>query len=259
MFNNYPHINKISKDDPNFIVKSLADRAILKKEFYVLVFLNKYSFTPKVCNFNGNFFCEERLTGKDITKKDLTNANIKKIALTLKKLHTLELPLKIKKLIKNNFLVSNRYRPFLIAKEIIKNVPSEIVEKCGEAVINIAKDLELRLKKKEYNICLIHGDLNRSNIFIQSKNIFLIDWTDCRLDISSCDIAQLFYSLNFNQKQENLFFKHYGFEYIYDRAIIFHKILLLLYDSVNLTSQNKFINKKRIKKLSLFCENYFNL
>jgi Ser/Thr protein kinase RdoA (MazF antagonist) len=125
-------------------------------------------------------------------------------------------------------------------------------------MVDIAKNLHTQLKHKKYQISLIHGDLSFHNIFLQDDNIFLIDWSDCRLDISSCDVSQLFYLLNFNEIQEKLFLKHYQMGYIDSQILKFHKVLLLMYDLADSNIKKLKINKNKMKKLDLLCSHFYD-
>lgn len=257
MFKDYPHKNKIIKNNPDFIVKSLSSEEILLKEFYVLDFLSKRSFTPSVYNLNKNYFLEQRLFGREIGKNDLTNKNIKKLAIILKQIHNLSISPDVKKYLQNKFLAGDKYRPVLITRTILKKFPKKLLGDYERKVLNIAKAVELKLQETKYNISLIHGDLSYHNIFMVGDDIFLIDWTDCRLDIPSCDVSQLFYLLDFNNQQERLFLKYYKSGYIDDQLLIFHKILLLLYDLASIILKKKSIEASRLDKMLVLCDKFY--
>lgn len=258
MFKEYPHQNKILKNQPNIIVKSLSDKSILQKEFHVLSFLKNQSFTPAVSGFNGEYFLEQRLLGREMLRKDLTDKNIIKLALILRKIHLLKIPASIKNNINNDFLLNSvKYQPVLIMRTMLKDVPLVIAKKYKKILCTIAEDIESKLQTKKYQISLIHGDLSFHNIFFQNNKIFLIDWSDCRLDISSCDVSQLFYLLDFNQEQEKIFLKYYNMNYIDDQLLIFHKILLLLYDLAILAIKKQIPDKSHTLKLSLWSKKFY--
>jgi len=258
MFTVYHHKNKILKNQPDIIIKSLSNRVILYKEFCVLYFLKNYSFVPKVYNFRRSSFQEERLHGREMARIDLTAENIKKLASILRDLHTLKIPSNIKRLIRNNFLKNNNYRPVLIAQKIIKKLPSKIINEFGKYIIDISEKFEQKLNKNKYKISLIHGDLSKHNIYLQDKNIFLIDWNDCRLDISSCDVSQLFYSLKFNEKQKIIFLKYYKMDYIDNSVLKFHELLLFLHDLASSNIKKQKVSKTKIAKLNLLCRNFYD-
>ena len=257
MFKDYPHQNTIAKNKANIIVKSLVDKDILYKEFAILEFLQKYNFVPRVSNFDGLIFYEEKIIGREMQAKDLSFDNIKNLALLLKELHTLAIPSHLEKIIQNNFIKDKKYQPTLIVKEILNRAPIELVEEYGAIFYEIARNTEDVLGAKKYNMSIIHGDLSFKNIFLSGKNIFLIDWTDCRLDISSCDVSQLFYLLNFNKEQEKIFLEYYDTDYIDDKLLIFHKTLLFLYDLVDFYLKNNKINNKLLSKLKILIGNFY--
>lgn len=258
MFIDYPHKNKILKNKPNFIIKSLSDKKVLHKEFYVLNFLKKQLPVPKVYNLKNNSFREERLYGREITKADLTEKNIKKLALILKKLHALKIPTDIKRLIRNNFLKKNLYQPTLIVREIIKKLPIRFTAGLEKNIFSMARNFESELAKKKHKTSLIHGDLSYHNIFLQNNEIFLIDWSDCRFDISSCDVSQLFYLLKFNQKQKKIFLKYYQTDGVENSILKFHEMLLLLYNLVSNSIKRKTINRSKLTAFILFCKKFYD-
>lgn len=258
MFTDYPHINSLQDDKPNFLIKSLLNKTVLQKEFFVLDFLAKQGFTPQVVDFDGQSFQEEYLTGREINQIDLTITNIKKLALILRRLHTLVIPDEVKHYLDNSFLRHGLYQPILIVQTIMKKSLPMVVKNYSTLLTNIAQHIKTRLDRINYPINLIHGDLSRHNILLQNNNIFLIDWSDCRLDIPSCDVAQLFYLLDFDQQQEELFLKNYQMDYLDQQLLIFHKILLLLYDLANLTIKKQVLEETKIDKLNLACRLFYD-
>ncbi len=242
MFKDYPHINAPSPDIPNTIIKSLRNASVLKKEFHVLNFLQSQGFVPGVGKFNGRTFHEEMLSGKEIAVSNLSDATLGALARRLRKLHLLTIPPHIEKYARNAFLSNGKYRPRLVLAAILRKAPLSPVSK--QALRTIAKNIELKLKKSVYPISLIHGDLSRHNILLSKGRIFLIDWTDCRMDISSCDVSQLFYLLKLTPGQEKVFLKHYNMPYIDRELLTFHKLLLSLYDFAATVRKNPIAAKR---------------
>ena len=257
MFKDYPHKNKILKNQPNTIIKSLADKSVLEKEFYILKFLENLSFVPRVSNFDGKVFLEEKLSGREMIKDDLSEDSIKELALILRKIHLLDILPSIKKYIYNDFLIDGKYQPVSIMRAILKEVPPQIIDKHEDVLCEIARNIESKLKNKNYQVSLIHGDLSLHNIFFQKDDIFLIDWTDCRLDISSCDVSQLFYLLDLSHVQQKIFLKQYDMDYIDDEILIFHRLLLLLHDLAHSAIKGEMLDEDYITKLSLECKIFY--
>ena len=115
----------------------------------------------------------------------------------------------------------------------------------------------MKLDKRNYKVCLIHGDLNLHNVFLEKRGIFLIDWTDCRLDVPSCDVSQVFYLWGLNQEQEELFLKYYDMDFIDKQLLVYHKILLLLYDLASTNIKKQVLENKHASELSLECSRYY--
>lgn len=232
MFNDYHHRNKtISLNDKKIVVKYLSDRDILNKEFTVLQFLKKEKFVPKVHSLKKQSFFESFIDGKHIDGGDLSESIIKELARLFNRLHSIEIPEDILLLIKNDLLVNDKYYPSIVFKKIVGK--SNILDKTSHLKLEAEfKLLDQYINSKPYALGLIHGDLNTQNIFVSNDDskIILIDWTDCRFDIVSCDIAQLFYSLRFDDSQIKLFLENYNQGYIDKRILIAHQLLLVLYD-----------------------------
>jgi len=258
MFVDYPHQNSSQDDESDFFIKSLSDKVVLQKEFHVLDFLAEQGFTPKVSKFNGQSFREERLAGQEIGQADLTAVNIKKLAFILKQLHTLNISPQIKRYLHNDFLRRDYYQPILIAQAIMRESLSVIVEHYSVFLADIAQHIQAKLDQIDYPISLIHGDLSRHNILLRNNDIFLIDWSDCRLDIPSCDVAQLFYLLDFDQQQEELFLSNYQMDYLDKQLLTFHKILLLSYDLADMAMKKQAIDETKIAKLDLACQSFYD-
>lgn len=259
MFIDYLHKNKlIIKNNKKFLVKYLDNREILDKEFNVLNFLKNETFIPKVLDYKKQTFLEEFLDVESLKKKDLSESNIKEIAFVLNRLHSLKISKQISKFIENDFLVNEKYYPSKVFQEMVKHSSWLLGKNLYKRIESIMKTMDNYFNSKPYSIGLIHGDLSFQNILIGDR-IYIIDWTDCRQDIASCDVAQLFYLLKFNSRQEKVFLRHYDIGYIDEKILLTHKILLLIYDLIDFYKKNSKLNKGIRQKLikSIHEENLF--
>jgi len=234
MFKDYPHKNEVILfNKKNYLQKTLASQIVLQKEYLVMKFLEPTEIAPRAISYNGSILIEEYLNDWcPIEHRELTAKIIEKIAETLKKLHSLELSEGIIKICKDKYTMDLKYHPFQIFKTIEKVLKSKNVycnyEKLGEYFITVNE----RLSRSNYTLSLIHGDLSPNNIMLKGNEIKIVDWSDCRLDIFTADISQLFYLFKFSEGQERLFkdFYGYGLGDLDNSLLLTHKILLVFYD-----------------------------
>lgn len=228
MYIDYPHdIKKSGK----YVIKTLNDIKHLKKEFAIQKFLSKYELAPKVINLEEHTFKEEFVEGSLLKDVNLNSSVVVELAKTLKKIHTIKIPKKIKVLIEDKFTMSGIYQPRLILQELVKDINDEELNSYFNIANNYIKSVENYLKDKAGYMCLIHGDLSKNNIMIRNNKIVIIDWTDCRLDIPSTDISQLFYLCDFTDTQKEIFLNEYNNrDFINKDLIDLNTILLLIYD-----------------------------
>lgn len=238
MFDDTQHtVETLKYKNKLYIKRSLKrdSQDILEKEYLVQKSINSTSIVPRVFKFRYSYYLEEIIDSRELY---LTNANIRKIASTLYTLHNINvdlLPKKLRDSLKNNFLdkFESSINYLNLYEAILKELTSE----------NIREELT-RYKIQEFlsnhqkvkipaKLCLIHGDLNKGNVLLdESKNIILIDWSDCRIDESAADIAQLFYHFKFTTRQIEFFFKIYSDDFLTFNVLELRKLLLLIYDVV---------------------------
>lgn len=113
-------------------------------------------------------------------------------------------------------------------------------------------------KNKKCHLGLVHGDLSFNNILLSTNKIYIIDWSDCRYDVLSADISQLFYLCKFNKKQKGIFLKNYSACYIDNKILLSHYILLLVYDIIDYYNKNNKIYISKNKELEKIIKDYAN-
>ena len=256
MFQDYPHKNTlITIKGKLFIKKELQNHIILYKEYHVLNFLEKYHITPKVKGYNQNFYYEEFINGKKLSKNKLNKKNIIKLAKAIKIIHSVAVSPQIRKLIKDKY-IKNIYRPSKIYFALIKNNRKFISKAIMQKIEFIMYKMDDYFSQTKYKIGLIHGDLSLNNILIKKGDVYIVDWSDCRLDVLSSDISQLFYLCKFNKNQKKIFLDNYNNRYIDERILYSHEILLLLYDIIDCNLKGKSNYKTKYKKLQTIINKY---
>ena len=167
----------------------------------------------------------------------------------MRAVHSTKIPFEIEGYTKNEYLIDKIYNPVLVCDKILEKAPVYFLQKYGNILREKMEEYKKVIDKSPYKIGLIHGDLRGSNILLSEGDISLIDWADSRLDIISCDIAQLFYLLDFNQLQEHAFLKKYQEDFVTNDIIIMHKILLSLYDIVWGDFTGKTVKESGVERL----------
>ncbi|NQV88010.1 MAG: phosphotransferase [Parcubacteria group bacterium] len=230
------------------VIKMILDPRVLKKEYSVQRFLGDAGIAPKVRTLSTEKRFFEQIFTKQKTKNlELTNENIKALALLLKKLHSTKIPRSILEYVNNPFLNRNLYNPLLVCEKMLEN--NNCLQKNRELLQKKMNTYLQILKKTSYKVGLIHGDLRKENILLFDQNILLVDWEDCRIDITSCDVSQLFYLLDFDNTQENIFLKYYNEKYITKDILTMHKVLLIVYEIIYQKVVNGVDDIGRIHKL----------
>ena len=187
--NNKKSIFKILKKDSN---------KILKNNFYnkyVSTKIIKKNLFPKIIHSDkkNSLYVYEYFDGKQVNT--LNKELIIKTAKKLKKLHTLDVD---KKLITFNSQIN-----FYI-KEIKKNKNNKILK---EGI-----KLYKKLKNNESDNVISHNDLNKSNILFNNHKICFIDYDYVSINNRFSDLARIFSSYKFTEKDINIFLEIYGLD-----------------------------------------------
>ena len=234
MFKDYPHKNDVILiNGKNYFKRTLSSKIMLEKEYFIMKFLQPLKIAPQIFSFKERILIEEYLKGWcPIKQKELTDKIIKSIAITLKKLHSVKLSEEIIQICKDKYTMDLKYHPYEIFKSIEKVARSRNVCCDYKKLEKYFKAVEKKLNECNYMLCLIHGDLSPNNILLKEGKVRIVDWSDCRLDIFTADISQLFYLFKFSESQERLFknFYDYNPSDLNDSLLLAHKILLVFYD-----------------------------
>ncbi len=188
------HSNRI------FFIKT-AEKKYLAREFQLTLdrkaefqiqqkaFSKKIAGKPIFLDVNNGFMVTEYIEGKH--KSKLTQHNLKKLALLLKKLHKIKIRQK-QNSFKENFLFKDK--------------------KVKKAFIILNKE------PKEY--ALGHNDLHAKNILFTPTSIKLIDWEYARYSDIYFDLVSIIIEYKLNKKESKIFLENY----FYRKKINYKKI-----------------------------------
>jgi len=194
---------------------------------------------------------EEKINFHKVYKK--SDKFITDAAKALRKMHDVareKKELTTKYIPEDNLLMKGVYDPLTILKVFItdplkklKKSRSPHVSKHVEKTLSQIEKKVVKLSKKtiykEEYCSLIHGDLNDTNIVRDKKGkIVVIDWADCRWDIVTCDLSQFIYLHFLNKREQKLFLKTYGADWVTEEMIEIHRLLLIGWDIIYLMTVN---------------------
>jgi len=181
------YILRIESKAPNSRLK------ILRHHFF-LKYLNNESFVQKVINsgYNGNqfYFTTEFIAGKNL--KNLNEKSLIKIKQILRKIHRRKLLGAGKFNVQKNrgeFINWNIYINDII-KKILSLKNHKNLKSIVEETLIQSKNLGKNIKQRPANR-LLHADLNRENILIAKKRLFLLDWENVTVGDPIADYAIL--------------------------------------------------------------------
>ena len=186
LLKNQGHCNNnylLQTPNQNYIVREFKLSNNRKAEFRVqqLAYKKKIASKPLILDEENGLMICEFIEGKHQTK--LSQQQLKKMAMLLKKLHQIKIRLKINNF-KNNF-------------------------KCKDSKI---KKAFIVLDKQPREYALGHNDLHPQNILFHNKNIKLIDWEYARYSDIYFDLVSIIIEYKLNIKDKNRFLKSYFLE-----------------------------------------------
>lgn len=191
--------------------KYYPDSKQLEKAWFLRKLLNHDRFIPETIRVNRvkKYIEEEKVDGSALDTKQIDKEIIEAIAVALKKLHHKKLLLNVQKILSDQFTNSFVYRP----KEIFLSVFSHLTEKeksIYQKYLPLAEKLDKVFIKQKGLLSVVHGDLRPENIFITGKkNIKVVDWDDCRLDLPLVDVYVFFSNCELNDQRQELFWSVY--------------------------------------------------
>lgn len=163
-------------------------------EFEILKKIHKLNLTSKPIFLNENFMIYEFIKGFHKTK--LSNLEIKKVALNIKKYH------KIKPKLKSYDI-----------KQDLKNYNNSLSDFKSKKILNQSFRALNFVKKYKKDLVLTHHDLNPKNIIFFKHNIKIIDWEYSGINDRFFDLASFCVEFNLNKKDEKIVLKNYFFKY----------------------------------------------
>jgi len=183
----------------------------LKREYALLRTL-KPGLGPKAYFLNTSrkimpfdYFVEEFIEGKP--PKVLRDKFIIHMARWLKKLHSGTKPSKKHSLLRT---IKPYFRNVRNHMDVLSNdIVDELVPLMKRVSSYCRKNDDIFGRRSK--ISLLHRDLSRENIIYDGKNITLLDWEFSRYDFPEWDLVYIIKSLKFNDRQENLFLRTYGY------------------------------------------------
>ncbi len=148
---------------------------VFEYKVQLLAFEQGITAESLVFDEENSFMLFEFLEGRH--QNELDKKNLKLLASTLQKLHTVKIDTK-----PIQIMINNKTNEVLDALEIIENYP------------------------KEYVLC--HNDINSQNIFF-SDEAKLIDWEYAGVNDKYFDLASVCVEFNLDTKEEMYFLEHY--------------------------------------------------
>ena len=179
----------LTTKDQTFIVRKFQISLDRKQEFSIQkkAFLKNIGANPILLDEKNRLMITAYLKGKHQTK--LSQQELKKIALLLKRLHKINVPKK-----RNNFKENFKFKEKKVKKAFI------LLEK----------------EPKEY--ALGHNDLHAKNIIFSKNSIKLIDWEYARYSDIYFDLVSIIIEYKLNKKDSKTFLRSY-----FERRTINHK------------------------------------
>ncbi len=182
-------LEKQGNSNLTYLIKTQHNRYLLRKfkislnrkrEFSIQkkAFLKNIGAKPILVDEKNGLMITDYLEGRHKTK--LTQQELKKVALLLKKLHKISVPKK-RNSFKDNFTFKDK--------------------KVKQAFIVLDKE------PKEYT--LGHNDLHAKNIIFSKNFIKLIDWEYARYSDIYFDLVSIIIEYQLNRKDKNTFLKSY--------------------------------------------------
>lgn len=258
IYKDHPHrVKIIQTDKQSYVVKSTKNKAVHRQEYELQDYLTRrFESVPKVWDYTDSAFKESFFTGTTYNqaKRNERISIIPKIAKAIKDIHDLETSDEVLRIFKRKPTdFNNRYKPFDVLKLLIGKYEPIINEHFNfESITGVITESLEDLRKLDYSLAIIHGDLSGNNIILHTGEIKFIDWTDARIDIPICDVVQFFHLTNSTNEEEDLFLDHYDSLLAKPSIIKQQRLFFLLYDFIDNYKKTGEIDKQiksRIKNL----------
>jgi thiamine kinase-like enzyme len=198
--------------DPNRPNKS-------RTEFDSLKIVEKLGIAPKAFHYESSkdyfgetFIVLEYLEGESLENKAISDEITEELARTVARLHSTSVGHMRKRLRKNKSsrramlysikqridYINVRRKRYFLAEDWFSILLAETLHGFNEWKISV-----------EPNYVLGHGDIAPQNVIMHDGKLVLIDWEDLGLIDAGVEIAMIFDSFDFSEKQKGLFLKEY--------------------------------------------------
>lgn len=255
IFKDHPHNNQVlTKHGKKWVYKSTEDKSVQLKEFNIQKFLQTTGLVPKCREYSNQGFLEEFIDGNSINNHDIEKDYIIKLARACKTIHGIDVTNQINNFLRSSIHLNNTYDPIAVYHLIIGNnrkllLANNIDTDLLERKLNKLKG---RLASLDYRFSIIHGDLSGNNVIVTpTKEIRIIDWTDCRADLGICDVAQFFHLTQLDKELQETFLEEYNSNLGFGLMMQIQKIFFELYDVLHDYHQELELDPKLVKKLNL--------
>jgi thiamine kinase-like enzyme len=172
----YTHTNKQSRKNELKIQISAY-----KKDIAAKIYIHDKKNSLMICDF---------LKGKH--KEKLETKDIKRLAKSIKTLHTIKTNDKTYKL-----------------KDDFKNYKKILKDQKSKQLIRSSLNELKKTKKYKFEKVLSHHDLNKNNILFYKNKVKFIDWEFACVNDRFFDLANICFEFNLNQSQEKRLLKEY--------------------------------------------------
>ena len=233
-----PHINKIvTLHGKKWYHKSVDDKDIQYREFAVQKLLNKSGYVPNCINYNKSGFLEEKVRGRTFAEFEMiTDKMLIALSGALQATHIFFEKNNHFDLFNESIINENRYDPGKVLNMVMGGVRSQSINDLGvdyDIINNAALELTSKIKNLPCRNTIIHGDVSLNNIILTpSESLYMIDWTDCRIDVGISDFSQAIHLMKLSQKQRNVLLGAYKNTFNFPLFVEFQLLMHGLYDLI---------------------------
>ncbi len=209
----------------------MKDKIVQEREYKVQEGLYASGHVPRVTKYSDEGFYEEVLFGRTFLACDfITDEMVSALAKTLQTVHC-SIDLADQDMFYDKLKFKNwSYDPVSVLELVTQNNKESVKGVLDyDAVKKIATTLKEVLRGFSYQPTIIHGDVSLGNVIVTSENsIYLIDWTDCRIDTGMSDVVQAIHLMKLDDEHKELFLKTYthslNFPFFVDYLLLLHEL-----------------------------------
>lgn len=192
---------------------SISKESELSKEYTFLKQIENYGISPKPYLYqqtkNFEILFLEYIKGKHPVR--MTKKRIVKLAEITAALHNIK--------IKNKHLC-NKQSHFQNVNQQINNFLDKLKNKLNTQEKSIVNQVIGILKEKDLPkiFSIVHGDIHKKNLIINSKSMFFIDFDSAKIGDPAFELVEIQNSFNFSKRQFQIFLEEYN-KYLYDVSL----------------------------------------